>query len=148
MLTQEAACATRYETQLQLAVAALEVLTDHGGFDDLKRILKAFFPGEDQEERIGKLVALRHEITHEGAGYGDTDQRAKSAARDALVLSWMLIDAAAAFTATVPNMPLNEYLNLLTSVRNWTREPRSLPEQDPGPTVTFSTPLFRSFTRL
>lgn len=109
---QEAGCAAPYETQIQGAVAALEVLLKPESFKELRKAVKAFFPGGDQASRIERLVSVRHRITHEGTSRGE-DETNKVVAQHGLMMAWTLLDIATAFEKAGFTTAFDDYVRML-----------------------------------
>jgi hypothetical protein len=114
---QEAGCASSYDVQVQMAVAAFEVLLKPDSFPELRRMLTAFFPGEDQAKRVERLLTTRHRITHEGGGRGD-DEAVKESARHGLVYAWTMLDIATAYNSMSLATSFDEYIRMLVSARD------------------------------
>jgi len=114
---QEAGCAPTYEAQVQMAVAAFEVLLKPDSFAELRRMLVAFFPGEGQAKRLEQLLTARHRITHEGGGRGG-DEAAKESARHGLVYAWSMLDIATAFDSQRLATSFDDYIRVLVSARD------------------------------
>ncbi len=114
---QEAACASSYAAQVQQVVAAFEVLLKPESFQELRRLLVAFFPGEDQARRMDRLLSMRHRITHEGGGRGD-DQMVRECAKHGLTYAWMMLDIAAAYNSMRLSTSFDEYIRMLVAARD------------------------------